>query len=124
MYYYRGLGRSDSSIPPTTITNANCLVASFLALSCFVDLRPYANTAAYTINETASIQRTYRLFRTLGLRHLCVCNHNNQVVGIITRKDLLPEALLESLIRVRRPSGVTEGGGGIIEATGVGHARL
>jgi len=37
-----------------------------------VDLRPYANTAAYTINETASINRTYRLFRTLGLRHLCV----------------------------------------------------
>ena len=76
----------------------------------FVDLRPYANTAAYTINETASIQRTYRLFRTMGLRHLCVCNHSNQVVGIITRKDLLPEALLESLIRVRRSPNTKEDG--------------
>ena len=46
-------------------------------------------------------QRTYRLFRTLGLRFLCVVNHNNQVVGIITRKDLLPEALTNSLLRGR-----------------------
>lgn len=69
--------------------------------NCWLDLRPYANTAPYTINETASIQRTYRLFRTLGLRFLCVVNHNNQVVGIITRKDLLPESLTESLLRGR-----------------------
>jgi H+/Cl- antiporter ClcA len=69
--------------------------------NCWLDLRPYANTAPYTVNETASIQRTYRLFRTLGLRFLCVVNHNNQVVGIITRKDLLPEALTDSLLRGR-----------------------
>lgn len=67
----------------------------------WLDLRPYANTAPYTVNETASIQRTYRLFRTLGLRFLCVVNHNNQVVGIITRKDLLPQALTDSLLRGR-----------------------
>merc|ERR1711862_269023 len=60
---------------------------------CWLDLRPYANTAPYTINETASVQRSYRLFRTLGLRHLCVVNHFNQVVGIITRKDLMPDSL-------------------------------
>lgn len=69
--------------------------------NCWLDLRPYANTAPYTVNETASIQRTYRLFRTLGLRFLCVVNHNNQVVGIITRKDLLPEALSDSLLQGR-----------------------
>jgi chloride channel 7 len=68
---------------------------------CLLDLRPYANTAPYTINETASIQRTYRLFRTLGLRTLSVVNHSNQVVGIITRKDLLPESLSKSLLRGR-----------------------
>jgi len=69
--------------------------------SCWLDLRPYANTAPYTVNETASIQRTYRLFRTLGLRHLCVVNHYNQVVGIITRKDLLPESISDSFVRGR-----------------------
>ncbi len=66
-----------------------------------LDLRPYANTAPYTVNETASIQRTYRLFRTLGLRFLCVVNHSNQVVGIITRKDLLEDSLSDSLLRGR-----------------------
>lgn len=67
--------------------------------NCWLDLRPYANTTPYTINETASIQRTYCLCRTLGLRFLCVVNHNNQVVGIITRKDLSPESLRCSLQR-------------------------
>ncbi|CAM9910770.1 unnamed protein product, partial [Ectocarpus sp. 4 AP-2014] len=44
----------------------------------WMDLRPYVNTAPYVINESASLNRTYRLFRTLGLRHLCVVNHHNQ----------------------------------------------
>ena len=34
-------------------------------------------------------QRTYRMFRTLGLRHLCVINKYNQVLGIVTRADLV-----------------------------------
>mmetsp|Transcript_674 Transcript_674/g.807 ORF Transcript_674/g.807 Transcript_674/m.807 type:complete len:901 (+) Transcript_674:290-2992(+) len=72
----------------------------------WLDLRPYANTAPYTVNETASIQRTYRLFRTLGLRFLCVVNHHNQVVGIITRKDLLPQSLHNSLLRGRNAHNV------------------
>jgi len=73
----------------------------------WLDLRPYANTAPYTVNETASVQRTYRLFRTLGLRHLCVVNHFNQVVGIITRKNLLPESLKDSYLRGRSVHGTT-----------------
>jgi len=47
----------------------------------------------------ALIQRTYQLFQMLGLHFLCVVNHNNQVVGIITQKDLLPKALTDSLLR-------------------------
>merc|ERR1711908_115162 len=35
----------------------------------------------------------YQIFRTLGLRHLIVVNHNNNPVGIITRKDLFIEKL-------------------------------
>ena len=62
--------------------------------NCWLDLRPYANTAPYTINETASIQQTYRLFRTLGLRFLCAVNHNNQVVGI----DHLPSGFASRVI--------------------------
>ena len=40
----------------------------------------------YTVRTT---QRTYRMFRTLGLRHLCVINKYNQVLGIVTRADLV-----------------------------------
>ena len=54
---------------------------------CWLDLRPYVDAAAF-INEHATIQRAYRMFRTLGLRHLCVVNHSNEVQGILTRADL------------------------------------
>lgn len=67
----------------------------------WLDLRPYVNTAPYVIHESASIARTYRLFRTLGLRHLCVVNHHSQVVGIITRKDLGSANLNTSRVRPR-----------------------
>mmetsp|Transcript_32739 Transcript_32739/g.48504 ORF Transcript_32739/g.48504 Transcript_32739/m.48504 type:complete len:878 (-) Transcript_32739:106-2739(-) len=86
--------------------------------NCWLDLRPYANTAPYTVNETASIQRTYRLFRTLGLRFLVVVNHHNQVVGIITRKDLLPEALSDSLLRGRNAQMSSESQGGSVRSNG------
>ena len=56
--------------------------------SSWLDLRPYIDNAAYTVNEHASVLRTYRMFRTLGLRHLCVVNNHNNVLGIITRADL------------------------------------
>ena len=41
-------------------------------------------------------QRTYRMFRTLGLRHLCVINKHNQVLGIVTRADLVAAHLLKN----------------------------
>ncbi|CAM9653295.1 unnamed protein product [Phaeothamnion confervicola] len=49
-----------------------------------MDLTPYLQIGPHTINEHASVQRVYTIFRTLGLRHLPV------VVGIITRENLLP----------------------------------
>jgi CBS domain-containing protein len=41
------------------------------------------------INELTSLQRSYRMFRTLGLRHLCVVNRRHEVLGILTRADLV-----------------------------------
>lgn len=41
--------------------------------------------------EHASAHRAYIMFRTLGLRHLVVVNHYNEVMGMITRENLLPE---------------------------------
>ena len=68
---------------------------------CVVDLRPFMNTAPYCINETASVVRTYRLFRTMGLRHLCVINSHNQVSFCLSSSFLpsFPPSLLASVVR-------------------------
>eukprot|EP00752_Nemacystus_decipiens_P007845 g7009.t1 len=43
------------------------------------------------LEKHASAHRAYIMFRTLGLRHLVVVNHYNEVMGMITRENLLPE---------------------------------
>ncbi|XP_049852821.1 H(+)/Cl(-) exchange transporter 7 isoform X4 [Schistocerca gregaria] len=53
-----------------------------------VDLRPFMNQSPYTVQHSASLPRVFRLFRALGLRHLPVVNDANEVVGMVTRKDL------------------------------------
>lgn len=63
----------------------------------WIDLRPYCNTAPYTINEAASVPRTYRLVRLLGIRHLLVVDRRGHLLGIITRHDLLEEHILAAL---------------------------
>jgi H+/Cl- antiporter ClcA len=55
----------------------------------WVHLAPYMDTAPYIIHENTSIQRTYRMFRTLGLRHLVVTDRHHHVVGIVTRSNLM-----------------------------------
>lgn len=57
--------------------------------SSWLDLRPYLDTSPYTVNEFASHERAYRMFRTLGLRHLIVTDIHNRVQGIVTRSDLV-----------------------------------
>ncbi|XP_076626274.1 chloride channel protein 7 isoform X2 [Colletes latitarsis] len=53
-----------------------------------IDLRPFMNPSPYTLQHSAALPRTFRLFRGLGLRHLPVLNDTNEVIGIITRKDV------------------------------------
>ncbi|CAG0882457.1 unnamed protein product [Darwinula stevensoni] len=53
-----------------------------------IDLRPYMNPSPYSIQHNTSLPRIYLLFRGLGLRHLVVVSDSNQVVGVVTRKDL------------------------------------
>jgi chloride channel 7 len=58
-------------------------------LSRWVDLRPYINNATYTINETASLERVYHFFFSMGLRHLTVVDAANHPVGMVSRIDLV-----------------------------------
>ncbi|XP_018570923.1 H(+)/Cl(-) exchange transporter 7 [Anoplophora glabripennis] len=53
-----------------------------------VDLRPFMNPSPYTVLHSASLPRMFRLFRALGLRHLPIVNDANEVIGMVTRKDL------------------------------------
>ena len=59
-----------------------------LERECCLDLQPFMNVMPYTVHEESSISRVFHLFRAIGLRHLIVVDHHNQVVGIVTRKDL------------------------------------
>ena len=58
-----------------------------------LDLRPYVNRSNVSVPQTFSAQRTYLVFRTLGLRHMPVVDEHNHVVGMVTRKELLKERL-------------------------------
>lgn len=53
-----------------------------------VDLRPIMNPSPYSVMHSSTLPRIFKLFRGLGLRHVIVVNDNNEVVGIVTRKDL------------------------------------
>lgn len=59
----------------------------------YVDLRPYLNPTPFTIHVHAPGERAFELFRSLGLRHLLVTNDSHDVVGVITRHDLLASEL-------------------------------
>ena len=63
------------------------------AVEQVIDLRPYMNTSPTPIPETFSLDRAYRMFTQLGLRHLVVVDRHNHVKGIVTRKVRWTRAL-------------------------------
>ena len=71
--------------------NAQGLHLDSAAVEQLVDLRPYMNTSPTPVPETFSLDRAYRMFTQLGLRHLVVVDPHNHVKGIVTRK-VGPEA--------------------------------
>ncbi|XP_069777641.1 chloride channel protein C-like isoform X2 [Narcine bancroftii] len=71
----------------------------------YINLKPYINQSAMTVHANFSLQRTYIIFRTLGLRHLTVVDLRNRVLGIITRKDLMAFRLEEKLFESKNVEG-------------------
>ena len=69
-----------------------------------MDLRPVMNPTPSIILASTPLPQIFRRFRSLGMvrieftkiyildifsqRHMLVCNDNNEVVGLVTRKDL------------------------------------
>lgn len=54
-----------------------------------VDLTPYVDRSTLTVQVGFPMSKVYTLFRSLGLRHLCVVNEEGAPVGILTRKELM-----------------------------------
>lgn len=71
-------------------------------LDAQLDLSPYIDYSGFCVLATATLPRTYQMFLTLGLRHLTVVDSGNRIVGIITRKDLMADRIIESIIRTDR----------------------
>lgn len=53
-----------------------------------IDLRPYVDESAFKVSQSTSVERSYLLFRSMGLRHLPIVDEYNHAVGILTRKDI------------------------------------
>mmetsp|Transcript_11671 Transcript_11671/g.37024 ORF Transcript_11671/g.37024 Transcript_11671/m.37024 type:complete len:250 (-) Transcript_11671:117-866(-) len=58
-----------------------------------IDLRPVMELSPVTVLHTTPLPRLHHLFRSLGLARLWIIDTRNQPVGVVTRHDLLPEAL-------------------------------
>ncbi|XP_059502344.1 chloride channel protein C-like [Stegostoma tigrinum] len=94
---------SEMSVKLLNSTKINLLLNEYRTdiryKDCYVNLKPYINQSAMTVHANFSLQRTYTIFRTLGLRHLTIVDLRNHVLGIITRKDLMAFQLEQKLLR-------------------------
>eukprot|EP00047_Mylnosiga_fluctuans_P023820 m.146627 g.146627 ORF g.146627 m.146627 type:complete len:841 (+) comp9698_c0_seq6:54-2576(+) len=54
-----------------------------------VDVTAYMNETPFTVQPEFTMTQAFRMFRTLGLRHLPVVNKDFELQGIITRRDFL-----------------------------------
>ncbi len=64
-----------------------------------LNLVPYMNRSPFSVHADFFSVYAFRLFRSMGLRHLPVVNDVNDVIGIITRKDLI-EPSIEARFRL------------------------
>ncbi|KAL0358369.1 UNVERIFIED_CONTAM: putative chloride channel-like protein CLC-g [Sesamum angustifolium] len=96
-----GLGHDD---------NIEDIELSVEEMDMYVDLHPFTNTSPYTVVETMSLAKAFKLFREVGLRHLLVIpklSGRIPVVGMLTRHDFMPEHILNlhpTLARIRSRS--------------------
>ena len=83
-----------------------------------IDLRPFMDPSPYIVSDLMPIKRVYDYFNVVGVRHLTVIDCREEVVGIITRKDILTETIEERIVaaaerlldKANQPSGVRSAG--------------
>jgi CBS domain-containing protein len=62
-----------------------------------VDISSVMNVAPHVVLDSCPLSRMFRLFTTLGLRHLVVLNDTGRVAGIVTRCNLLEDVVKSKL---------------------------
>ena len=53
-----------------------------------IDSRPFLNPSPFTVQETTPLTRVFRLYRSMGIRHLPVVSFGGEVMGMLSRKEL------------------------------------
>ena len=82
----------------STLTNQLSEVPQDQLENLYLDMRQVMNPWPHVVFEGASLSRVFRLYRGIGIRHLPVININNEVVGMLCRKELRTDWKGDSLI--------------------------
>ncbi len=69
----------DPRTPPSSAADGDAIL----------DLHPVMNPVPITVQRQCPLSRVFTLFRSLGMRHLVVTDDTNEVVGIISRKEIM-----------------------------------
>jgi len=59
--------------------------------NAIVDFTPFMRPHPYVISSDSGLRRAYRLFRSMGLRHMFITEQKPVVTGVLTRKDIIGE---------------------------------
>jgi hypothetical protein len=90
--------------------------------SAWIDVSRLMQRHPFITHADARVSRAYRIFRTMGLRHLYVTPDKPLVVGVMTRKDVIQEntslTLGEKAERIMAERRSSSGGGVDREAEG------
>jgi chloride channel 7 len=98
-------------------------------LDAWIDLRSYMDPSPYSLTEAASVLKSYRMFRSMGLRHLIITDSDHRVTGMLTRHDITEKKLAHEWrhnaddknyysVSLRSPAFVPESEVGEIESGG------
>ncbi len=66
-----------------------------------INLLKYADRSPLTVNPHTKVARAFEVFRKLGMRHLCVSDAENNLVGMVTRKDLMTYKIVDNIMTPR-----------------------
>jgi chloride channel 7 len=91
--------RLKSTVPSAPVADLKAKL-THEDLSMIISLEPFMNRSFFSIHHEFSAMHSFRLFRGLGLRHLPVVDYKNEVVGIITRKDLIEPVIEDKFEKV------------------------